>query len=156
MTATGPRGHPWYDHGWPALAGVLAGLGVSVAALSLGPLATAAIFVSVLLVAAPSTWSILGEMGRPGIRPAVELAGAIALGVVAATGCVILGQAWGLVPLVVVGVTSQPVLERAVSRSATAARVARDTRSAEETRRAFDEIIAHSFGSRSGDDEHSV
>jgi hypothetical protein len=142
------RGLLWHDTGWPALAGVIAGLGVVGCATTMGPLATAGIFVAVALVTAPSTWSILSETTHTGVGRIASLTGYIALGVVMAAGWISVADGWGLIPLVVAGATSPWVLDLATSRSRSASRATRARQEAFETRRAFDEIIRNSYSSQ--------
>jgi hypothetical protein len=136
----------WYDVGWPVLAGTVTACGVVAAYLEIGLLATVAAFLLMELTVAPSAWSILTDMGRPGRAAVVELAPVCALATVVTLGLVGWMSAWSVPVLLLVLVTS-PLFNRR-RRGLLAARYG--SRRAE-TRRRFDEIVAHEFASEDGD-----
>jgi hypothetical protein len=148
MRTSSRRGHPWYDGGWPLLAGVVSGGGIVAAEVTLGPLATVGLFAAVALVAAPSTWSILSESGHSEIRMTVRITVGIALAVLVAAGWISVADGWGFLPLVVVGATSPPLLRRTVSRSRSMTEATRSHPEVDEMRREFDAIIRYSFTSQ--------
>lgn len=134
----------WYDVGWPVLAGLTAAAGLVAAYVDLGLLATVVAFMLIELTVAPTAWSIMTEMGRPG-RPAVlELAPACALATVATLGLVNATRLWSLPVLLLVLLTS-PILR---GRDWSLGVAEHD-----ETRRAFDEIVAHGFADDPADDD---
>jgi hypothetical protein len=137
----------WYDVGWPVLAGTVAACGVVASYVTLGLLATVAAFVLMELTMAPTAWSILTDMGRPG-RPAVlELAPVCALATVVALGLVGSMGVWSIPVFGLVLATSPLLNRRRCGGLAT-----RYGSERAETRRRFDEIVAHELASL--DDEH--
>src|SRR5262245_25145958 len=142
------RRHPWFDAGWPVFAGLVAATGVIAAYQSLGLLAVVVAFVLVELSVAPTAWSIITEWGRPG-RPAIfEIAPAFGLVVVSLMGLVEAIGVWSLLALALVLLTSPLVTRRGRDR-------VRDrygsTRS--QTRRSFDEIVAHGWTQSAPEDD---
>ena len=136
----------WYDVGWPVLAGTVAASGVVAAYLEIGLLGTVAAFLLTELTVAPTAWSILTDLGRPG-RPAVlELAPVCALATVVALGLVSAMSGWSIPVFLVVLVTS-PLLDRRCRRVL----ATRYGSQRAETRRQFDEIVAHAFAPEDGD-----
>jgi hypothetical protein len=137
----------WYDAGWPVLAGTAAACGVVASYVTLGLLATVAAFVLMELTVAPTAWSILTDIGRPG-RPAVlELAPVCALATVVALGLVGSIGVWSI-PVFGLVLATSPLLNRR-RRSGLAARYG--SRRAE-TRRRFDEIVAHELAGLDDDE----
>jgi hypothetical protein len=137
----------WYDAGWPVLAGTVAACGVVASYVTLGLLATVAAFVLMELTVAPTAWSILTDIGRPG-RPAVlELAPGCALATVVALGLVGSIGVWSI-PVFGLVLATSPLLNRR-RRSGLAARYG--SRRAE-TRRRFDEIVARELAGLDDDD----
>jgi hypothetical protein len=132
--------HPWYDVGLPVLAGLVCALGVVAAYRSLGLFSVVAAFVLVELTVAPTAWSIVTELGKPG-RPAVlEVGPACALGVVVLMGLVSATGAWSLAFVALVVLTSPLMRRRGRQRL-----VRRYGSDRAETLRAFDEIVAHGW-----------
>ena len=149
MRSNDDTGSLWYDVGWPVLAGTVAACGVVAAYVEIGLLGTVAAFVLIELTVAPSAWSILTDMGRPG-RPAVmELAPVCALGTVVALGLVAWMSVWSIPAFLLVLVTS-PLLDRR-RRSGLAARYGSQRA---ETRRRFEEIVAYAVAPE--DDDHRL
>jgi hypothetical protein len=138
--------HLWYDVGWPVLAGTVTAVGVVAAYLGIGLLATVAAFLLMELTVAPTAWSILTDMGRPGRVAVVELAPAVALGTVVMLGLVEWSGAWA-VPLMLLVVGTSPLVERGRRRSL----IARYGSQRAETRRQFEDIVAHAFTSPEDD-----
>jgi hypothetical protein len=149
MRSNDDTGNLWYDVGWPVLAGTVAACGVVAAYVEIGLLGTVAAFLLMELTVAPTTWSILTDLGRPG-RPAVmELAPVCALATVVALGLVSWMGVWSI-PVFLIVLGTSPVLDRR-RRSMLAARYG--SRRAE-TRRQFEEIVAHAFAPE--DDDHRL
>ena len=134
-----PR-HPWYDVGWPVLAGLVAALGVVTAYRSLGLFSVVAAFVLVELTVAPTAWSIVTELGKPGRPAVVEVAPACALAVVVLMGLVSALGGWSLAFVALVVLTSPLMGRRGRQRL-----VRRYGSDRAETLRAFDEIVAHGW-----------
>jgi hypothetical protein len=139
--------HLWYDVGWPALAGTVTAVGIAAAYLGMGLLATVAAFLLMELTVAPTAWSILTDMGRPGRAAVVELAPACALATVVTLGLVDWMGGWAL-PVLLLVVGTSPLLDQRRRRSL----VARYGSRRAETRRRFDEIVAHAFTTHEDDD----
>lgn len=145
---TGRRTSLWYDVGWPILAGLVAAVGVVAAYRDLGLFAVVTAFVLIELTVAPTVWSIVTEMGRPG-RPAIlEVGPASALAVVALMGLVGIVGIWSLALVALVALTS-PLMSRR-GRQRVLRRYGSDRA---ETRRVFDDIVAHSWTSRASEDD---
>jgi hypothetical protein len=140
--------HSWYDVGWPVLAGVVAAVGVVAAYRSLGLFAVVAAFVLVELTVAPTAWSIVTELGKPGgpaifeVGPACALATVVLMGLVGALGV-------GSLVVVALVVLTSPIMRRR-GRQQVVRRYGSDRA---ETRRAFDEIVAHGWGASSTEDD---
>jgi hypothetical protein len=134
------RRHPWFDAGWPVFAGLVAATGVLAAYQSLGLVAVVVAFVLVELSVAPTAWSIVTEMGKPG-RPAIfEIAPAFGLGVVSLMGLVEAIGVWSLLVVTLLLLTS-PLVSRQ-GRERVRERYGSDR---SQTRRSFDEIVAHGW-----------
>jgi type III secretory pathway component EscV len=145
MTARRTSRHPWFDLGWPVLAGSVAGVGVVSAYAELGAVTVVGAFFGTALVVGPSLWSVFSEIGERGLRTPARVSVLSALALVVTMGLIAGFQAWALAILGLVLVTS-PLVQRARLG-------ARGSQSpVEETRRAFDEIIAHNFSTATGDD----
>jgi len=140
MRSNGRTGHLWCDVGWPVLAGSVSAAGVVAAYMGIGLLGTVAAFLLMGLTVAPTAWSILTDMGRPGRPAVVELAPVCALATVVMIGLVGWLGVWSL-PVLLLVVATSPVIEgRRRDRLAS-----RYGSGRAETRRRFDEIVAHSF-----------
>jgi hypothetical protein len=149
MRSKGRTRSLWYDAGWPVLAGTVTAVGVVAAYVEIGLLGTVAAFLLMELTVAPTAWSILTDMGRPGRPAVVELAPVSALATVVTLGLVGWLNAWAVPVLLLVVVTS-PLLQPR-RRQGLAARYG--SRRAE-TRRQFDEIVAHGL-TGPGDGDHT-
>ncbi len=130
----------WYDAGWPVLAGTVTAVGVVAAYAEIGLLGTVAAFLLMELTVAPTAWSILTDMGRPGRPAVIEFAPVCALATVVTLGLVGWMDVWS-VPVLLLVLTTSPLLDRR-RRQGLAARYG--SRRAE-TRRRFEEIVAHEF-----------
>ena len=139
--------HLWYDVGWPVLAGIVTAVGVVAAYMGIGLLGTVAAFLLMELTVAPTAWSILTDMGRPGRAALVELAPVCALATVVTLGLVGWMNAWS-VPVLLLVVADVAPARATASRPAGRAATGR-TRA--ETRRRFDEIVAHEFAALDDD-----
>jgi hypothetical protein len=140
--------HAWFDVGWPVLAGLVAAVGVVAAYRSLGLFAVVAAFVLVELTVAPTAWSIVTELGKPGRPAIVEIGPACALAVVVLMGLVGALGGWSLLLVALVVLTS-PLVQRQ-GRERIVRRYGSDRA---ETRRAFDEIVAHSWTAPHSEDD---
>lgn len=132
--------HPWYDAGWPVLAGLVAASGVIAAYQYFGLLAVLAAFALVELTVAPTAWSLITELGKSGRGAVLEIAPACALIMVVLMGLTAAIDAWALVVLAILGLSSP--LVSAQGRRRFRERYGSDR---SETRRAFDEIVANSW-----------
>ena len=130
----------WYDVGWPVLAGTVAAVGVVAAYAAIGVLGTVAAVQLKELTLAPTAWSILTDMGRPGRPAVIELAPVCALATVVAIGLVGWMSVWS-VPVALLVVLTSPLLDRRRRRELASRYGSRSA----ETRRRFDEIVAHGF-----------
>ena len=147
MRSSGRTWNLWYDVGWPVLAGTVAACGVVAAYMGIGLLGTVAAFLLMELTVAPTAWSILTDMGRPGRAAVVELAPMCALATVVTLGLVGWMDLWSVPVLLSVVVTS-PLLEGR-RRGRLTARYGSESA---DTRRRFEEIVAHGFAvSEDGD-----
>ncbi len=136
----------WYDLGWPVLAGTVTACGVVASYVTIGLPATVAAFVLMELTVAPTAWSVLTDIGRPG-RPAVtELAPVCALATVVALGLVGWMGVWSI-PVFALVLATSPLIDRR-RRSGLAARYGSERA---ETRRRFEEIVAHELASLDDD-----
>ncbi len=140
--------HLWYDVGWPILTGIVTAVGIVAAYMGIGLLGTVAAFLLMELTVAPTAWSILTDMGRPGRAALVELAPVCALATVVTLGLVGWMNAWS-VPVLLLVVLTSPLLD-VRRRHRLFARYGSDRA---ETRRRFDEIVAHGF-TASEDTDH--
>ena len=147
MRSDDDSGSLWYDVGWPVLAGTVTACGVVAAYAEIGLLGCVAAFLLMELTVAPTGWSILTDMGRPGLPAVVELAPVCALATVVTLGLVGWLSAWSLLLLLLVLVTS-PLLDRR-RRGRLASRYGSPRA---ETRRRFEEIVAYGFAPE--DDDH--
>lgn len=151
MRSNGRTRNLWYDVGWPVLAGTVTAIGVVAAYMGIGLLGTVAAFLLMELTVAPTAWSVLTDMGRPGRTAVVELAPACALATVVLLGLVGSMGVWALPVLLLVAVTS-PLLESR-RRGRLAARYG-SRRAA--TNRRFEEIVAHGFTAPGDGDQHTA
>ena len=138
----------WYDVAWPVLAGIVAAVGVVAAVRNVGLLGVVAAFVLVELTVAPTAWSIVTELGKPGRPAIVELGPAAALAVVVLMGLVGAFGGWSLALVALVVLTS-PLMQRR-GRQRLVRRYGSDRAA---TRRAFEEIVAHSWTATRSEDE---
>jgi len=150
MTSNDQTRSLWYDVGWPVLAGTATACGVVAAYVEIGLLATVAAFLLMELTVAPSAWSILTDMGGPGRAAVVELAPVCALATVVTLGLVGWMSVWSVPVLLLVLVTSPLLDRRRRGRLAT-----RYGSQRAETRRRFDEIVAHEFAAPEDDDHRT-
>ena len=149
MRSTDRPRSPWYDVGWPVLAGTVTAVGVVSAYVEIGLLGTVAAFLLMELTVAPTAWSILTDLGRPGRPAVVELAPVCALATVVTLGLVGWMSAWS-VPVLLLVVLTSPLLDRRRRRGLAERYGSRRA----ETRRQFDEIVAHGFAAP-GDGDHT-
>lgn len=146
---TPTRSHLWYDVAWPTAAGLVTGLGLVAAYRWTGPLMFVVAFGVLELTVAPVAWSLLTEMGLDVRRVALRVAPAAAVVTLAVIGLADLIGAWSFL-VVVVALATSPLLQgwsRDGIRAVLAERVSPRT----ETRRRFDDIVAHGFGTSDED-----
>jgi hypothetical protein len=148
MTRARRHRHLWYDVGWPILAGLVIATGVAAACRGRGPGIVLASFLVTDLALMPLAWVLATATERPARRAVLVVTPAVTLGLVVGVGLVGAWQAWGLVPLAVVVATS-PML---AGRQQWSQQVHEAVRTVE-TRRAFDDIVRHSFEPTPGDDQ---
>lgn len=148
MTAARRHRHFWYDVGWPILAGLVIATGVAAACLTRGTGIVLASFVVTDLALMPMAWVLATATERPPRRAVLVVTPAVTLAVVVGVGLVSIWQAWGLVPFALAVATS-PML---AGRQRWSHQVHEAERTAE-TRRAFDDIVRHSFEPTPGDDQ---
>jgi len=140
---SGERSHLWYDGVWPALTGIIVGAGLLAAYSWTGPLMFVVALALLELAIVPVAWSLLTELGSGGRGVVLRVCFPAALGALAMIGLTDAMEGWAFVLGGTVLATSPllrgwseggfgPVLER-ISPGA-------------ETRRRFDDIVAHGFG----------
>jgi hypothetical protein len=138
-----PRIHLWYDVGWPIATGLGTGLGLVAAYRWTGPLMFVVAFAVLEVTVAPVAWSLLTEAGFDVRRIVLRVAPAGAIALLAVVGLSDLIGGWTFL-VAALAVLTSPLLQgwqEAGVRAAVMSRVS--TRS--ETRRRFDEIVAHGF-----------
>ncbi len=143
---TGRRRSLWADLGWPVLAGMVAATGLASAYLSLGWSTTAFVFAFTVVMVAILTVSLLEGRGRPTVVSLVSPALYAGVTMVVTMGLIAWMHAWAflVVGLVVVG---NGAVRRKVRRVLGASPPAPD-----DTRRRFDEIVAHELAGLDDDD----
>jgi len=144
-----PRTHLWYDVAWPVATGLVTGLGLVAAYRWTGPLMFLVALLVLEVTVAPVAWSLLTEAGFDVRRIVLRVAPAGAIALLAVIG---LADAIGGVTFLVAAlvVVSSPLLQgwqEAGLRAVVLGRVSARS----ETRRRFDEIVAHGFDSSDGD-----
>jgi hypothetical protein len=143
------RTHVWYDGVWPVATGLVTGLGLVAAYLWTGPVMFAVALVALIATAAPVAWSLLSELGFGVRRIVLRVAPATSVGLLALIGLSELIEGWTFLVVGVVVVTS-PLLEgwsRVGIRGVLADRMSARS----QTRRQFDEIVSHGFGTTDED-----
>lgn len=138
------RPHPWYDVAWPVVAGLAAGAGLLAAYrwMGLWPFALA---LAVLEVAfAPLAWSLLTDLGHDLRRVVLRIAPITAVAALAVVGLTDAIAQWTFVVGGFVLVTS-PLL-RGCTRRGFPTTLATRMSPRIDTRRRFDEIVAHGSG----------
>ncbi|HET7432610.1 MAG TPA: hypothetical protein VFJ89_13970 [Nocardioides sp.] len=144
------RRSPWFDTGWPLLTGLVTAAGLVAAYVWMG-LATTLIALALLeLTYAPVAWSILTDVGYATRDVILRISPLWSVGSLAFVGLIDAMSAWGLLVGAVVLLTS-PLLQ-GWRRVGTRGLVARHTHPQDETRRRFDEIVAHGFPGLPDDD----
>jgi hypothetical protein len=138
------RTHLWYDGGWPAAAGLVTGLGLVAAYQWAGPLMFVAALGVLELTVAPVAWSLLADLGFDLRRIALRVAPATAAVVLGVMGLADAIGGWTFL-VVGLGLVTSPLVagwRRGGLRAILTQRMSPRT----ETRRRFDEIVAHGFG----------
>ncbi len=138
------RTHLWYDVVWPVATGLVTGLGLVAAYRWTGPAMFLVAFAVLEVTVAPVAWSLLTEVGYGVQRVAWRVAPAVAAGLLAVIGLADVVAAWTFLVVGTVLLTS-PLLQ-GWRRSGLRRLVAGTVAPPSETRRRFDEIVAHGFG----------
>jgi hypothetical protein len=146
----GERRNLWYDGGWPVLAGLVTAVGLVSAYVWMGLVTTVIALVLLELTFAPVLWSILTDIGYRTEDVILRISPLWAVGSLAFVGLVDALNAWGLLVGAVVLVTS-PLVEgwRDVGMRGL---MTRHMSPQDETRRRFDDIVAHGFPGLPDDD----
>jgi len=139
------RTHLWYDAAWPTAAGLVTGLGLVAAYRWTGPLMFLVALAVLQLTVAPMAWCLFAELGFDVRRGVLRVAPATAAAALAMIG---LADAIGGWTLLVVGLTlvTSPLVERWRGGRLRGVLTPRA-----ETRRRFDEIVTHGFGTTEED-----
>ena len=139
MSTEAPGGF-WDRTGWFVLIGTITAVGTFAAYLHIGMLGCLITLLFMELSVGPAGWLLLAEVGKPGIRAALELAPAFAVGLLT-----VMGLTWSVgvwtVPLALVAVATSPLF-RASERRDLVRRYGSDRA---EMRREFEGIVAHSL-----------
>jgi hypothetical protein len=137
--------HVWYDVVWPAVTGLLTAVGLLAAYRWMGPTSFLVAVAVLELTVAPLAWSLLTEIGYDVRRVALRVAPVTALAALAVVGLADVAGRWTflVIGLVLLG---SPLLQGWRERGVRGALAERMSPGAE-TRRRFDEIVAHAFGS---------
>jgi hypothetical protein len=136
--------HLWYDGAWPVATGLVTGLGLVAAYLWTGPLMFLVALAVLELTVAPVAWSLLTDLGFGVRRIALHVAPATATALLAVIGLADVVGGWTFLVVAAAAVTS-PLLQGWVQvgiRGVLAGWVSPRA----ETRRRFDDIVAHGFG----------
>jgi hypothetical protein len=142
---------PWFDVGWPLLAGTVTAVGLIAAYLWMGLVTTAIALALLELTVAPVAWSILSELDYPTHEVILRISPIAAVGGLSLVGLVSAFSGWSLVMAAVVVMTSP--LVKGWSRVGTRGMLVRyGVNSRTETRRRFDDIVAHGFPTLPDDD----
>jgi hypothetical protein len=139
------RTHLWYDAAWPIVAGLVTGLGLVAAYRWTGPLMFAVALGVLELTVAPVAWCLFAELGVDVRRIALRVAPATAAAVLAMIGLADAIGGWTFLVVALTLVTS-PFLERGRGGGLRDVLTPRA-----ETRRRFDEIVSHAFGTTEED-----
>jgi hypothetical protein len=140
---SGERSHLWYDGAWPALTGIIAGAGLLAAYSWTGPLMFVVALVLLELAIVPVVWSLLTELGSGGRGVVLRVCFPAALGALAVIGLTDAIEGWAF--LLAGGVLVTSPLVRGWSEGGFGPVLRRISPGAE-TRRRFDDIVAHGFG----------
>jgi hypothetical protein len=140
----------WYDVGWPVLAGMVTAAGLLSAYIWMGLPTTLIALVLLELTIAPVAWSILTEVGVPTAHVILRISPLWAIGCLAFVGLVDALNAWSLLIGLAVLLTSP--LVAGWSRVGVRGLIASHNLSQNETRRRFDDIVAHGFPGLPDDD----
>jgi hypothetical protein len=138
------RTHLWYDVVWPVATGLVTGLGLVAAYRWTGPVLFLVAFTVLELTVAPVAWSLLTEAGYGVQRVAWRVAPAGAGALLAVIGLADVIAAWTFL-VVGLAVITSPTLQ-SVRRRGPRRMLADTLAPRSETRRRFDEIVAHGFG----------
>jgi hypothetical protein len=146
------RTHLWFDVVWPVATGLVTGLGLVAAFRWTGPLMFLVAFAVLEVTVAPVAWSLLTELGFGVQRIAWRVAPATAAGMLAVIGLADVIAAWTFLVIGLALITS-PVLRgwrrgglRGLLPGTAPGTVPGTVPPHWETRRRFDEIVAHGFG----------
>jgi hypothetical protein len=147
---SGVRAHLWYDVGWPVATGLGTGLGLVAAYRWTGPMMFVVALAVLEVTVTPVAWSLLGEIGFDARRVVLRVAPAGAVLLLAVVGLADVAGGWTFL-LLVVGVATSPLFRGWRDTGLRGVLVERLSPRAD-TRRRFDEIVEHGFGTP--DDDH--
>ena len=145
-----PRGvsrapsHLWYDVAWPVATGLVTGLGLVAAYRWTGPLMFVVAFAVLEVTFAPVAWSLLIDLGVDVRKIALEVAPGLSIALLAVVGLADVMGGWTFL-VIAVALATSPLFQgvrRLGLRGALVDRVSPRS----QTRRRFDEIVAHGFG----------
>jgi hypothetical protein len=136
--------HPWYDVVWPVVTGLVTAVGLVAAYRMTGPLMFVVSLAVLELTVAPVAWSLLTDAGYDVLRIVFRVAPASALVLLAVMGLADAIQGWTFLVVALALVTS-PLLQGWRQIGLRGVLVDRVSPHAE-TRRRFDDIVAHGFG----------
>jgi len=146
---SGARTHLWYDVAWPAATGLVTGLGLVAACLWTGPWMFLVALAVLEVTVAPVAWSLLSELGFGVRRIVLRVAPSTAVALLAVMGLTDLLGGWTFL-IIAVAVATSPVL-RGWTRIGIRGVIAERWSPQAETRRRFDEIVTHGFGTTEDD-----
>jgi hypothetical protein len=144
------RPSPWFDLGWPVLAGAVTAAGLAAAYVWMGLVTTMIALALLELTFAPVAWSILTELGYATRDVIFRISPLWAFGSLAFVGLVNSFNAWALAVGAFVLLTSP--LVQGWTRVGTRGLISRYGGGRDETRRQFDEIVARSYPGLSEDE----
>lgn len=138
------RTHLWYDVAWPVATGLVTGLGLVAAYRWTGPLMFLVALAVLEVTVAPVAWSLLTEVGFDVRRIALRVAPAGAAMLLAVIGLTDVIGAWTFL-VVGLAVLTSPLV-RGWRESGLRGLLIDGVSTRSQTRRQFDEIVAHGFG----------
>ncbi len=137
------RTHLWFDLAWPVATGLVTGLGLVAAYRWTGPLMFLVALGVLEVTVAPVAWSLLTEVGVDVRRIVLRVAPASAALLLAVIGLADVIGGWTFL-VVALAVLSSPLL-RGWREAGLRGLVVDQVSARSQTRRRFDEIVAHGF-----------